>query len=281
MTSPFDLDGKVALVTGANTGLGQAIALALAQAGADIVAVGRSAPDETRAGVREAGRRGEWIDANLDDSTGVGAIVDAAVAKFGAIDILVNNAGIIRRDDALDFTEDDWDAVMDVNLKTAFFLSQAAARWWVAQQRGGKIINIASMLSFQGGIRVPSYTASKSGLPASRACSRTSGRRGHQRQRDRARLFRDQQHRRRCAPTKRNRDPRPHSGGALGRAGRPRRRGGVPRIARVRLRARRDPAGRRRLAGALIARLSPLPIGRRILLGRLPVHFLAPLLSQE
>jgi 2-deoxy-D-gluconate 3-dehydrogenase len=164
MPSPFDLDGKVALVTGANTGLGQAIALALAQAGADIVAVGRSAPDETLAGVRKGGRRGEWIEANLQSSAGVGAIVDAAVAKCGAIDILVNNAGTIRRNDALDFTEEDWDAVMGVNLKTAFFLAQAAARWWVATQRHGKIINIASMLSFQGGIRVASYTASKSGL---------------------------------------------------------------------------------------------------------------------
>jgi 2-deoxy-D-gluconate 3-dehydrogenase len=164
MTSPFDLDGKVALVTGANTGLGQAIALALAQAGADIVAVGRSAADETLASVRKAGRRGEWIEANLDDSTGVDALVGSAVAKFGAIDILVNNAGTIRRNDALDFTQEDWDAVIGVNLKSAFFLAQAVARWWVAQQRGGKIINIVSMLSFQGGIRVASYTASKSGL---------------------------------------------------------------------------------------------------------------------
>jgi len=164
MPSSFDLAGKVALVTGANTGLGQAIALALAQAGADIAAVGRSAPDETLAGVRKFGRRGEWIEAHLENSTGVNTIVDAAVAKFGAIDILVNNAGTIRRNDALDFTDDDWDAVIGVNLKTAFFLAQAAARWWVAKLRGGKIINIASMLSFQGGVRVASYTASKSGL---------------------------------------------------------------------------------------------------------------------
>jgi 2-deoxy-D-gluconate 3-dehydrogenase len=165
MSSPFDLSGQVALVTGANTGLGQAIALALAQAGADIAAVGRSAPDETLAAVRAAGRRAEWIKADLDNSSsGLNAIVDAAVAKLGAIDILVNNAGTIRRNDALDFTEDDWDAVIGVNLKTAFFLAQAAARWWVTHKRGGKIINIASMLSFQGGVRVASYTASKSGL---------------------------------------------------------------------------------------------------------------------
>ncbi|HEX6832103.1 MAG TPA: SDR family NAD(P)-dependent oxidoreductase, partial [Rudaea sp.] len=156
MRHPFDLDGKVAVVTGANAGLGSAIALALAQAGAHIAAVGRSAPGETLAQVRAAGRRGEWIPAHLDDSAGVGAIVAEAVSKFGAIDILVNNAGTIRRNDALDFTEEDWDAVIGVNLKTAFFLSQAAARWWVAAKRGGKIINIASMLSVQGGIRVAS-----------------------------------------------------------------------------------------------------------------------------
>jgi len=164
MSAPFDLTGKVALVTGANTGLGQAIAVALAQAGADIAAVGRSAPDETLAAVRAANRRGLWIAANLDQANGLDAIVGAAVAEFGAVDILVNNAGTIRRNDALDFTEEDWDAVIGVNLKTAFFLAQAAARHWVAGNRGGKIINIASMLSFQGGIRVASYTASKSGL---------------------------------------------------------------------------------------------------------------------
>ncbi|MEP6940500.1 MAG: 2-dehydro-3-deoxy-D-gluconate 5-dehydrogenase KduD [Rudaea sp.] len=164
MSSPFDLGGKVALVTGANTGLGQAIALALAQAGADIVAVGRSAPDETLAAVRAAGRRGFWIEADLGEANGLGRIVAEAVRELGAIDILVNNAGTIRRNDALDFSAEDWDAVMGVNLKTAFFLAQAAARWWVTGKRGGKIVNIASMLSFQGGIRVASYTASKSGL---------------------------------------------------------------------------------------------------------------------
>ncbi|TLY50944.1 MAG: 2-dehydro-3-deoxy-D-gluconate 5-dehydrogenase KduD [Gammaproteobacteria bacterium] len=164
MTHAFDLSGRVALVTGANTGLGQAIAIALAEAGADIAAVGRTQPADTFAAVRRAGRRGEWIEANLDNATGLDRIVAGAVDHFGAIDLLVNNAGTIRRNDALDFSEEDWDAVMGVNLKSAFFLSQAAARWWVARQRGGKIINIASMLSFQGGVRVASYTASKSGL---------------------------------------------------------------------------------------------------------------------
>jgi len=164
MSSPFDLSGRVALVTGANTGLGQAIALALAAAGADIAAVGRSAPDETLARVSEAGRHGVWIKADLDGAHGLGDLVAQAAAELGAVDILVNNAGTIRRSDALDFSEDDWDAVIGVNLKTAFFLSQAVARRWVEGRRGGKIINIASMLSFQGGIRVASYTASKSGL---------------------------------------------------------------------------------------------------------------------
>ncbi|MCI4567937.1 2-dehydro-3-deoxy-D-gluconate 5-dehydrogenase KduD [Lysobacter sp. CFH 32150] len=164
MASPFDLTGKVALVTGANTGLGQGIAVALAQAGADIAAVGRSVPSDTEAQVLALGRRCAWIEATLDDTSSILGIVESATAHFGRIDILVNNAGTIRRNDALDFTEDDWDAVIDVNLKSAFFLSQAVARTWVAAQRGGKIVNIASMLSFQGGIRVASYTASKSGL---------------------------------------------------------------------------------------------------------------------
>jgi 2-deoxy-D-gluconate 3-dehydrogenase len=164
MNASFDLSGKVAAVTGANSGLGQAIALALARAGADIAAVCRSAPKETLAAVQAAGRRGEWISAQLDDSGAAPGAVGAVFERFNVLDILVNNAGAIRRNDALDFTEEDWDTVMGVNLKTAFFLAQAAARRWVAAERGGKIINIASMLSFQGGIRVASYTASKSGL---------------------------------------------------------------------------------------------------------------------
>ena len=164
MLTPFDLTGRTALVTGANTGLGQGIAVALAQAGADIVAVGRSTPTDTQAAVTEAGRRFAFVEAALDSPAPVASVVEDATRAFGGIDILVNNAGTIRRNDALDFTEDDWDAVMGVNLKTAFFLSQAVARTWVAAGRGGKIINLASMLSFQGGIRVASYTASKSGL---------------------------------------------------------------------------------------------------------------------
>lgn len=164
----FDLSGRVALVTGANTGLGQAIAVGLAKAGADIIAVGRSEPTETAGLVESEGRILNAITADLSSTAPIKDIVDSAIAASGQIDILVNNAGIIRRADSLDFSEEDWDAVMDTNLKTAFFLSQAVARTWVSPKdgppRGGKIINICSMLSFQGGIRVPSYTASKSGL---------------------------------------------------------------------------------------------------------------------
>jgi 2-deoxy-D-gluconate 3-dehydrogenase len=162
--TPFDLTGQVALVTGANTGLGQAIAVGLAAAGADIVAVGRSEPDDTAAQVHALGRKLHPIAADLSTIAPLAKVVEDALAAAGRLDILVNNAGIIRRNDSVDFSEDDWDAVMDTNLKTAFFLSQAVARTWIAAGRGGKIIHIASMLSFQGGLRVPSYAASKSGL---------------------------------------------------------------------------------------------------------------------
>jgi 2-dehydro-3-deoxy-D-gluconate 5-dehydrogenase len=160
--SAFDLTGKVALVTGGNTGLGQAIAVALASAGADIVTTSRRPADETSTQVTALGRRFLGLQADLGSTKPIASIVDQALA-FGGLDILVNNAGIIRRADSVDFTEDDWDAVIDTNLKSAFFLAQAAGRHMIAQGRG-KIINVASMLSFQGGIRVPSYTASKSGL---------------------------------------------------------------------------------------------------------------------
>ena len=162
-TSIFDLNGRVAMVTGANTGLGQAIALALAGAGADIVAVGRSEPSETQAAVQKLGRRFLSVHADLGNTGTVSGVVDSAIAHFGQLDILVNNAGIIRRSDAVDFTEGDWDAVIDVNLKSVFFLTQAAGRHMIRAGRG-KVINIASMLSFQGGIRVASYTASKSAV---------------------------------------------------------------------------------------------------------------------
>jgi len=159
----FDLSGQVAVVTGANTGIGQAIAIALAEAGASIVAVGRSSMDETEAAVKNAGVGFHVIKADLGTIEPVKDIVSETISTFGKLDILVNNAGIIRRADAVDFTEEDWDAVIDVNLKTAFFLSQAVGRHML-ERSTGKIINIASLLSFQGGIRIPSYTASKAGL---------------------------------------------------------------------------------------------------------------------
>jgi 2-dehydro-3-deoxy-D-gluconate 5-dehydrogenase len=163
-TNPFSLAGKVAVVTGANTGLGQGIAIALAQAGADIVAVGRSSAADTEREVSALGRKFRFVLADLERSSGAADVISQAFEAGGRIDILVNNAGIIRRNDALDFTEEDWDAALDVNLKTPFFLSQAAAQSMLKSGRGGKIINIVSMLSFQGGIRTASYTASKSGL---------------------------------------------------------------------------------------------------------------------
>ncbi|HAJ3323471.1 TPA: SDR family NAD(P)-dependent oxidoreductase, partial [Escherichia coli] len=160
----FDLTGKVAIVTGCDTGLGQGMTLGLAQAGCDIVGINRKIPHDTAAQVLALGRRFHAIQADLSQENDMSGLVDQAVAAMGRVDILVNNAGIIRRHDALTFTESDWDAVIDLNLKAVFFLSQAVARQFIRQGEGGKIINIASMLSFQGGIRVPSYTASKSGV---------------------------------------------------------------------------------------------------------------------
>lgn len=164
----FSLAGKTALVTGANTGIGQAIAVALAEAGADVAVAGRSEPTETLRLIEAAGRKAVSIKADLSSIEPVQRVIDEALAVLGRLHVLVNNAGIIRRDDLLDFSEADWDAVMDTNLKTLFFLSQAAARHMVergqAGQSNGKIINIASLLTFQGGIRVPSYAAAKSGV---------------------------------------------------------------------------------------------------------------------
>ncbi|EWY38235.1 3-ketoacyl-ACP reductase [Skermanella stibiiresistens SB22] len=162
--NPFDLTGLTAIVTGANTGIGQGIAVALARAGAGIAAVGRSAMDETAGLVAETGAPFLAIQADLGSIEPVASIIRQTVEWSGRADVLVNNAGIIRRADSIDFTEEDWDAVMNVNLKSAFFLAQAFARQLLADGRPGKVINIASMLSFQGGIRVPSYTASKSGI---------------------------------------------------------------------------------------------------------------------
>jgi 2-deoxy-D-gluconate 3-dehydrogenase len=161
----FRLDNQAAMVTGTRQGIGQGLAVALAEAGADIVAIDRSDPAQTRQAVEAVGRRFFWLPADLGaaSAASLGTLVDDAVQSAGRLDILVNNAGVTRRASVLDLTEDDWDAVMQVNLRVAFFLAQAAARHFVAQERG-KIINIASMLSYQGGLRVPSYAASKSGI---------------------------------------------------------------------------------------------------------------------
>jgi 2-deoxy-D-gluconate 3-dehydrogenase len=164
----FDLSGKVAIVSGCNTGLGQRMALALAQAGCDIVGLNIVPANETAAAVERMGRRFKDIPTDLSVAKAED-LVTRATAAFGRIDILVNNAGIIRRADSLEFSERDWDEVIAVNLKAVFFLAQAAARQFISQQKvglskGGRIINTASLLSFQGGIRVPSYTAAKSGV---------------------------------------------------------------------------------------------------------------------
>lgn len=160
----FKLDGKVAVVTGASRGLGQGMAVALAEAGCDVVGVSTRASGETAELVTATGRR--YLDHPCDLTTqdGLSGIVAAAVGRFGQIDILVNNAGIIRREDAIDYSMEDWDDVINVNLTSVYFLSQKVAAQFIRQGTGGKIINTASLLSFQGGIRVPAYTASKFGI---------------------------------------------------------------------------------------------------------------------
>jgi 2-deoxy-D-gluconate 3-dehydrogenase len=161
----FKLDGKVVLVTGAGRGLGQAMAIALAEAGADVAGLGSGSLEDTATRVQALGRRFlplkvDLLKASAKDLT---QVIEQVAADLGGLDILVNNAGTIRRAPVLEFSEQDWDDVMQVNLKAAFLLSQAAARLMVKRGKG-KIINIASMLSFQGGIRVASYTAAKSGV---------------------------------------------------------------------------------------------------------------------
>jgi 2-deoxy-D-gluconate 3-dehydrogenase len=160
----FNLSGKVAMVTGCGTGLGQGMSYGLAEAGADLVGIYRVDSAETQATIEGMGRRFLGIKADLSSLDPIEGIMQGTLKAFGKLDILVNNAGIIRRADAIEFTEKDWDDVMNLNIKTLFFLSQAAARQFIKQGTPGKIINVASMLSFQGGIRVPSYTASKSGV---------------------------------------------------------------------------------------------------------------------
>jgi len=159
MINSFSLQGRKALVTGSNTGLGQAIAAGLAAAGAEVICAARRSPDETLDLIGRAGGKASGMQLDFKDPMAAQDIFDDR-----DIDILVNNAGIIRRADAVDFTEEDWDAVVDVNLKALFFTTQAFAKELLAKERSGNVVNIASLLSFQGGIRVPSYTAAKHGV---------------------------------------------------------------------------------------------------------------------
>ena len=164
MLDMFKLDGKIAIVTGASRGLGQGIIVGLAKAGADIVGVGQSDTSETRKLVESTGKKFVEVKADLTKQDKLDDIIQVCKKEFGRVDILVNNAGTIRREDAINYTEKDWDDILNLNLKTVFFLSQKVAKEFIEQKTGGKIINIASMLSFQGGIRVPAYTASKSAI---------------------------------------------------------------------------------------------------------------------
>ena len=162
--SAFSLAGKIIMVTGANTGIGQGIALSIGRAGGRVIGVGRSTMDETTELMTAIGAELVAVQADLGSTTDAQAMFEAVWNRHGPIDGLVNNAGIIKRVDAVDLTEEDWDSVMDINLKTMFFLSQSLGRKAIEAEREARIVNIASMLSFQGGIRVASYTASKSGV---------------------------------------------------------------------------------------------------------------------
>ena len=160
----FSLKGKVAMVTGGNTGLGQAYVVALAKAGADLFIVTYDRDwDETKKLVEEQGRRAEFFQADLTDRVQITKTVEECMKVYGKIDILVNNAGTIRRAPLLEYKDEDWKAVMAINIDSVYYLSQDVAKIMV-KQGSGKIINIASMLSFQGGKFVPPYTASKHGV---------------------------------------------------------------------------------------------------------------------
>lgn len=161
----FKLDGKVAVVTGAGRGIGKAYALALAEAGADVATVDVHAAEETCAAIRALGRKAQAYAVDLSGAEKEAAPLVARIVKdFGRLDILVNNAGIIRREPFTEHSAANWNDVIAVNLSAPFFLSQAACRQMIAQGQGGKVINIASMLSFQGGILVPGYASSKGGI---------------------------------------------------------------------------------------------------------------------
>jgi 2-deoxy-D-gluconate 3-dehydrogenase len=161
----FKLEDRVALVTGASAGLGAAIAVALAEAGAHVIAHGNSRePDSTCDLISKTGRRTLALRGDLADHTVPARLIESSIKEFGRLDILINNAGTIRRSPAVDFTEEDWSVVIEVNLSSVFRLSQGAGKHMIASGRGGKIVNIASLLAFQGGITVPAYAASKGGV---------------------------------------------------------------------------------------------------------------------
>lgn len=162
--SAFSLESRTILVTGANTGIGRGIAVSAARAGARVIGVGRSSMDETRSMVEPFANGFAAISCDLSNLAAARSMLENAWETHGPIDGLVNNAGIIHRADAVDYSEADWDAVLGTNLKSLFFLSQTYARLSFAAARKGKIVNVASLLSFQGGIRVAAYTASKHGV---------------------------------------------------------------------------------------------------------------------
>ena len=243
--SAFSLGGKTALVTGANTGIGQAVAMSMASAGAHVICAGRRSCSET---VAKIGAAAEEVTLDFADPM-------AATAIFAErpIDILINNAGTIRRDDATETTELDWDEVMDVNLKALFFTCQAFAKAAIARGSGGKIVNIASLLSFQGGIRVPSYAASKHGVAGlTKALCNEWACAKHQRERDRTGLHLDQQHGSpACRSGAERGDLGPYPGRPLGRSVRYRSDSSLSRRSGIRLRKRRHYKRGWRLAGSL------------------------------
>ena len=165
MSDLFRLDGKVALVTGASRGLGAGIARALADAGADVIVHANATPaDATASAVAKAGRRSHALTANLEQDGAAATLAAQAIDVFGRVDILVNNAGTIRRSPAADHPDADWDTVIAVNLSSVFRLSRAIGKHMITRGGGGKIINVASLLAFQGGITVPAYAAAKGGV---------------------------------------------------------------------------------------------------------------------
>ena len=244
--NPEPLVGRVALVTGASRGIGRAIAVRLAMLGADVGLVQRSDAADTAAEVRQQGRRASVVEADLGDAEACERAVAAVVTELERLDIAVCNAGAMVRAPALELEVDDWRRVIDVNLTGAFVVSRLAARRFVAQGGGGRVVHIASMMSFHAGINTAAYAASKGGIAQlTKAQANEWAPLG-------IRLGGDRSDgtatRRRTALC---RDLGPHSGRSLGNPGRYRRRGCIPVPARVGLRQRSRAAGRRRMARAI------------------------------